>query len=136
MIEFSTDLHAVTATDLQGFFEGWPTPPSAATHLAILRGAAAAVVARDHDSSAVIGFVTALSDGVLSAYIPLLEVLPAYRGRGIGRQLVDRVLAELGDLYMVDVVCDSDVAPFYEQLGFQTAGAMVRRNYAHSSGRA
>ncbi len=30
--------------------------------------------------TSVVGFVNALSDGRLSAYIPLLEVLPDYRG--------------------------------------------------------
>ena len=35
-------------------------------------------------SAQVVGFVTATSDGVLSAYIPFLEVVPAYRSRGIG----------------------------------------------------
>jgi hypothetical protein len=32
------------------------------------------------DNGRVIGFITAVTDKVLSAYIPLLEVLPAYRG--------------------------------------------------------
>ena len=39
------------------------------------------MLARD-DAGRVVGFVTAISDGVLSAYIPLLEVLPEYQGAG------------------------------------------------------
>jgi ribosomal protein S18 acetylase RimI-like enzyme len=65
----------------------------------------------------VVGFVTAISDGVLSAYIPLLEVLPEYQGRGIGAELVRRLLDRLGGLYMVDLCCDEDVVGFYERLG-------------------
>ena len=73
-------------------------------------------------------------DGVLSAYLPLLEVLPAYRGRGIGSELVRRVLSALGDLYMVDVTCEADVLPFYRALGPSPAtGASVRR-YPRQSG--
>ena len=60
------------------------------------------------DGDAVVGFVTAASDGVLSAFIPLLEVLPAYRDRGIGAELVRRLLGQLDDLYMVDLCCDAD----------------------------
>ena len=48
-----------------------------------------------------VGFVTAISDGVLSAFIPLLEVLPEWQGPGIGTELVRRILAELEDFYMV-----------------------------------
>jgi ribosomal protein S18 acetylase RimI-like enzyme len=95
----------------------------AGTHLRILRGSSVVVLAIDAANGRVVGFVTALSDGVLAAYLPLLEVLSAYRGRGIGRELVRRALAELGDLYMVDVVCDPDVLPFYRSLGLRSATA-------------
>ena len=112
-----------------GFFEGWAAPPSPLQHLQILRNSAHVVVARD-DGGAVIGFVNALSDGVLAAYIPLLEVLPEHRGNGIGTELVRRLLATLGDLYMIDVMCDDEVRPFYERLGFARSAGAVVRNYA------
>jgi hypothetical protein len=39
-------------------------------------------------------------------------MLPTDRGRGgIGRELASRVLQEIGDLYMVDLVCDTDLVP-------------------------
>ena len=41
-------------------------------------------------------------------------------GPGIGSALVERVLDQLDDLYMVDVVCDAPLEPFYERLGFLT----------------
>jgi GNAT superfamily N-acetyltransferase len=111
-----------------GFFDGWAAPPSPEQHLRILRNSAQVVVARD-DSGAVLGFITALSDGVLAAYIPLLEVLPDHRGKGIGTELVRRVLRALEGLYMVDVMCDDDVHPFYERFGFVPASGAVIRNY-------
>ena len=61
-----------------------------------------------------VGFITAISDGVLSAFIPLLEVLPA-PGPGIGSELVRRMLSELEDFYMVDLVCDPELEPFYRR---------------------
>lgn len=125
-ITFRDGISGVTAEDLAGFFDGWPDPPSPAQHLALLRGSAHVVLALD--GPAVVGFVTAISDGVLSAYIPLLEVRRAHRGRGIGRALVRRMLERLGHLYMVDLVCDPGLAPFYEPLGFTRLAGMARRN--------
>jgi len=133
-IRYLADTDGVTAEQLRGFFEGWPNPPTPETHLRILRGSTAVVLALDAETGGVVGFVTALSDGVLSAYLPLLEVLPAYRRRGIGGELVRRVLVALGDLYMVDVACDAEVLPFYRVLGLRPAtGASVRR-YALQAG--
>ena len=99
-----------------GFFAGWPSPPTAERHLDILRGSDAVVLAIDDD--AVVGYATAISDGVLSAFIPLLEVLPAYQHQGIATELMRRLLARLDHLYMVDVCCDADLEPFYRRFGF------------------
>lgn len=125
MISYRADLDGVTEADLAGFFVGWPSPPAPATRLALLRGSSHAVLAWDEDR--LVGFVTALSDGVLMAYVPLLEVLPEYQGRGIGTALVDRVLGELGELYGVDVCCDEDLVPYYARFGFQRVAGMVLR---------
>jgi ribosomal protein S18 acetylase RimI-like enzyme len=114
-----------------GFFEGWATPLTPAEHLQLLRSASHVVLALD--GSVVVGFVNALSDGVLSAYIPLLEVLPERRGQGIGSELVRRLLVLIGPLYMVDVMCDTEVIPFYERLGFSRGEGVVRRNYTWRS---
>jgi predicted N-acetyltransferase YhbS len=81
----------------------------------------------------VIGFITAISDGISCAYIPHLEVLPAYQGQGIGSELVQRMLAKLRQLYMIDLVCDPELQPFYARLGFQPWTAMVLRNHDRQS---
>ena len=80
------------------------------------------------------GFVTAISDGVLSAYMPLLEVLPDYQGRGIGRELVERMLTLLSGHYMIDLVCDKDMQSFYARFGMKPFIAMAIRNYDRQSG--
>ena len=86
------------------------------------------MIARD-DAGSVVGFVNALSDGLLSAYVPLLEVLPAHRGAGIGTDLVRRLLGKLDGLYMIDVMCDADVRPFYERFGVVGSTGAIMRNY-------
>ena len=82
-----------------------------------------------------VGFITAISDGVLAAYIPLLEVLPDYRGRGIGRELVMRMLAQLQGLYMIDLVCDPQLESFYRACGMKPYHAMMIRDFAHQAGK-
>ena len=78
----------------------------------------------------VLGFVTAISDGVLSAFIPLLEVLPERQGQGIGSELVRRILGELEDFYMVDLVCDPELEGFYRRFEMTLlAGMAVRRRH-------
>lgn len=127
-ISITSEVHALFVSQLQGgFFEGWPNPPSPEDHLRILHGSWLALVALDEGQ--VVGFVTVISDGVCSAYIPLLEVLPTYRGQGIAARLVREVVARTQELYMLDLSCDPHLQPFYEKLGFRPLLGMGRRNY-------
>ena len=129
MITYTDSLDTITSSELQGgFFVGWPNPPSPTNHYRILANSAAIVLARTADGT-VVGFITAVSDGVSCAYIPHLEVLPAYQGQGIGTTLVQQMLAKLRHLYMIDLVCDPAVQPFYERLGMRNVVGMVVRNY-------
>jgi ribosomal protein S18 acetylase RimI-like enzyme len=133
-MRYLTSADTITADQLLGFFVGWPNPPSPETHLAILQRSDAVVLAVDEQTGRIVGFINALSDGVLNAFIPLLEVLPAYQGRGIGSELVRRMVALLGNLYAVDVMCDADVQSFYARLGMQPAQGMMLRRYDRQSG--
>jgi ribosomal protein S18 acetylase RimI-like enzyme len=129
MITYSDSLDGVTPEQLRGgFFVGWPNPPSAETHFEILRNSALMVLARIDDGT-VVGYITAISDGISCAYIPHLEVLPTYQGQGIGTELVRHMVDRLRHLYMVDLVCDPTVQPFYERLGMRPVVGMVLRNY-------
>jgi ribosomal protein S18 acetylase RimI-like enzyme len=134
MIEYTDSLEGVTVDHLRGgFFIGWPHPPLPATHYRILANSATIVLARSEDGN-VVGFITAISDGVSCAYIPHLEVLLAYQGQGIGTALVRRMLEKLNHLYMIDLVCDSELQPFYERLGMRAVVGMVVRNYDRQAG--
>ena len=133
-IQYQTNTDNITPNMLTGFFVGWPNPPEPRTHLRILRGSSHIVLALNPNRSKVIGFITAISDGVSAAYIPHLEVLPEFQGRGIGRELVNRMIEQLNGIYMIDLMCDEDVMPFYERLGMKKAGGMVVRNYQNQSG--
>ena len=126
MIKYNDDLKGITARKLGGFFVGWPNPPKPAAHLKLLRGSDLTVLAVD--GGRVVGFITAITDGVLAAYIPFLEVLPEYQGRGIGGQLVKRMLRKLGKAYMVDLLCDKELQQFYKRFKMFPATGMMLRN--------
>jgi ribosomal protein S18 acetylase RimI-like enzyme len=134
MISYTDSIAGVDPSHLRGFFVGWPSPPAPEAHLRILQGSDAVVLARDDASGAVVGFITAISDGVSCAYIPHLEVQPEHQGRGIGSELLRRMLEKLRGLYMIDLLCDPDVQPFYARLGMRPATGMLIRNYDRQSG--
>jgi len=45
-----------------------------------------------------------------------------------------RILARLGHLYMVDLLCAPDVQPFYARVGMSPEVGMCVRHYALQSG--
>ena len=131
---YKTTIKNIKAEQLQGFFVDWPNPPSSKTHLTLLQNSSKIVVAIDPATDKVVGFITAISDGVLSAYIPLLEVLPEYQGQGIGQHLVEKMLEQLDNIYMIDLCCDEHLIPYYEKLGMFQSTGMVKRNYKMQAG--
>ncbi len=134
MVKYTDSLEAVTSDDLNGFFAGWRNRPSPETHLKILQNSDKVILAVEQDSGKVVGFITAVTDGVLSAYIPLLEVLSEYRSQGIGQHLIRRMLDKLKGLYMIDLTCDPDVQSFYLRFGMKRSTGMMVRNYERQSG--
>ena len=126
-ITYTNRIESVSAGQLSGFFVGWPDHPDPEAHLEILRGSHTVWLAFDNNQC--VGFINSLSDGVFYAYIPLLEVLPNYQGKGIGKELVTRMLESLSDMYAIDIVCDESVALFYDKLGLSRCVGIVKRNY-------
>ncbi len=134
MITYTDSLDGITSEKLNGFFIGWPNPPKPDAHLRILKGSTHFILAIDDQSGNVVGFINAITDGVLNAFIPLLEVLPSYQKQGIGAELVRQMLDKLRNLYAIDLLCDADLQPFYERFGMRPYTAMLYRNYDRQSG--
>ena len=132
-IMYSDSLEGVTPERLKGFFVGWPKKPSSETHFILLQKSSHCIIGSNEQGD-IVGFITAITDGILSSYIPFLEVLPEYQGKGIGTELVKRILEKLKDLYMVDLLCDQELQGFYEQLGMQKAVGMMLRNFDKQAG--
>jgi ribosomal protein S18 acetylase RimI-like enzyme len=132
MIRYQQNLENIAPENLEGFFVGWLKAPTPAKHLEILRGSSHVCLA--FEGERVVGFITAISDGILSAYIPLLEVLPEYQSQGIGRELVRHMLETLSNFYMIDLLCDDNMKGFYAKCGMLEAQGMIIRNYKRQSG--
>jgi GNAT superfamily N-acetyltransferase len=114
------------------FFEGWPTPPTQAVFREAMRGSYATEFAIDNGR--VIGLVNAISDGVTTAFIPWFEVVPEYRGRGVGTVLLRRMLDRLGHLYSVDLLCDPPLIAYYRRFGLVPIPGMGRHTPSNLAG--
>jgi aralkylamine N-acetyltransferase len=68
-----------------------------------------------------IGMGRALSDLVSDAYIQDVTVLRAFRGKGIGKTIITRLIAGLKDrgVDWIGLIGEPDTRLFYENLGFK-----------------
>jgi ribosomal protein S18 acetylase RimI-like enzyme len=129
MIEYLETTDGISAVMLEGFFVGWKTPHTPEVHLEILKKSAYIVLAIDSTTNKVVEFITAVTDFVQSAFIPLLEVLPEYQNQNIGSSLVTQMLEKLKHIYAIDLMCDAELQGFYQKLGMMPSLGMVVRNY-------
>jgi ribosomal protein S18 acetylase RimI-like enzyme len=129
MIKYINSTQQIKPSMLEGFFEGWISPPSQEIHLKILKSSYAAILAIDEATGKVVGFITAISDGVHAAHITLFEVLPEYRHKGIGPELLKRMLEKLKNLYGISLMCDEELQSFYGHFGMSPGTGMNIRNY-------
>lgn len=129
-IRYTTSLEGVTEEMLIGFFEGWKTKSVVNRHLQMLRGSDKVVLAIEESGRHVVGIINALCDGVNSAFIPMLEVVPKYRKQEIGRELVRRMLEELKEYPCIDLACEPEMQPFYEKCGMRRSTGMMIREHS------
>ena len=135
MIDYADNLDNISAKMLNGFFVDFSRRPSSEKLYEILKNSEYKIIALDAGENRVVGFINVISDHTLSAYIPLLEVLPAYRKRGIGKELVKRMFKKLESYYMIDICCDERLVKFYGKFGMKKILAMTIRNYQNQLGK-
>jgi pimeloyl-ACP methyl ester carboxylesterase/GNAT superfamily N-acetyltransferase len=113
---------------------GWDRPATEADLDAVL-AAGPAVAAWDGEE--LVGFVRALSDEHLAAYVEDVMVHERCRSSGVGSALLGRLLAELEAVAVVTLFCAPGTAPFYVEQGFQpTNSVLLRRTREVPTGRA
>ncbi len=73
-----------------------------------------------YDNELLVGYVDCASNGVTDAYIQDLVVHPDYQNRGIGTELMNRMISYLKTkgIYMISVIYDDSLSPFYNRFGF------------------
>ncbi|MDU2597884.1 MAG: GNAT family N-acetyltransferase [Dermabacter sp.] len=125
MITYRTGVGSVAPNQVSGFFVGWPVLPSAEKLIEVMDSSYRRVWALEGER--VVGYINAISDGVLTAFIPWLEVHPDYQGQGVGTELVNRLVAQLEGMYSIDLACEEDLIGYYERLGFFSFTAMGKR---------
>jgi GNAT superfamily N-acetyltransferase len=129
MIEYS-DSHDVDLEQLARLFvsAGWD-------HRAYPRENLAALVANSRyvvsalEGARLVGFARAISDGVSNAYVSTVAVLPEWRGMGIGREVVRRLVDGDGKAGIRWVLhAREELHGFYRINGFEPAPDILWRD--------
>ena len=116
------DTPAITALSTA---EGWMTAAQRPEHhLVSWRRAWPALVAVA--DGRVIGFLRAVSDGVVTTYVAGLLVAPEWRGRGVGQALLD-ACQTLAPATRLDLLAEPGAVSFYDRAGFRSYAGFRRR---------
>jgi len=87
----------------------------------MITGSFAFFVAVDKNTGNAVGMGRAISDGVSDAYIQDIVVLKDYRGKGIGKEIVQNLLNYCleKNLVWIGLVAEPGTREFYSPLGFK-----------------
>jgi uncharacterized protein (TIGR02246 family) len=113
------DVAPFTAGDLAGVLslceaEGWPSlPDDPARALRLLTAPGVTSVVARSPEGRILGFAQLFSDRELQAFLATLAVDAAWRGRGVGRALVEDALRRGGG-DRIDLLSEDAAAAFYE----------------------
>jgi N-acetylglutamate synthase-like GNAT family acetyltransferase len=75
-------------------------------------------IAFAYDGDRLIGCGRALSDGIYQAALYDVAVLPEYQDKGVGRSLVEAILARIGQCNVI-LYASPGKEGFYQKLGFR-----------------
>ena len=111
------DTHDIDLDQLAALFDavGWQRRTADRVRLARLVSGSLWVVSA-WDGEQLVGFARAISDGAFNAYISTVAVLPAYQKRGIGRELVRRLIDDRDGIQFV-LHANERAYPFYLHIG-------------------
>ncbi|MEL7603063.1 MAG: GNAT family N-acetyltransferase [Bacillota bacterium] len=120
MIEYK-DVKEFNPAQLQALFlsVGWSSGHYPERLAAAMKRYGSVFTAWDGDK--LVGLISAMDDGNMTAYIHYMLVDPAYQGQGIGAALLEKTKQYYKDYLRVLLVAYDDEMGFYERCGF-TAG--------------
>jgi len=98
----------------------WSSASKPTQLMAALANSHSLVTARIGGS--LVGLANAISDGHLVVYYPHMLVQPTHQRQGIGRKMMEALLARYKGFHQHMLTADGDAVQFYESLGFARAG--------------
>lgn len=128
MIEYKIN-GRIIPDELDTFFQNWKSPPSTETRSKLLTGSDLVITARENGK--LVGFLTAVSDGTMHAFITLVEVLESHQNKGIGRRLMELAISNFKGYYDIVLITDPDKGEFYKKLDFREIYGMHIRDFTY-----
>lgn len=101
----------------------WSSAEKPTLLLPALRSSHSLVTARLNGK--LIGIANAISDGYLVVHFPHMLVHPSHQRNGVGRQMMEALLAKYKGFHQLMLTADGEAVAFYESMGFQRAGKTV-----------
>ena len=89
----------------------------------IIRKVCAAMKEKGYNpTNQLVGYIDSISNGVTDAYIQDLMIRPDHQGKGIGTDLINKMIRCLKEkhIYMISVVFEESLKPFYDKFGFNS----------------
>ncbi|MFZ2539264.1 MAG: GNAT family N-acetyltransferase [Oscillospiraceae bacterium] len=71
------------------------------------------------DGDKLIGLISSMDDGIMTAYVHYLLIKPTYQGKGIGKYLVDMTIEHYKDYLRIVLVAYDKELEFYKHCGFK-----------------
>ena len=100
--------------------EWWTKDRELADVRKMLQGPAIVIAFCDSSSKRLVAFARVITDGVYKALIFDVIATPEERGKGLGRLLIESILAHprLRGVRHFELYCLPELVPFYERWGF------------------
>ncbi|WP_165972336.1 GNAT family N-acetyltransferase [Paenibacillus piri] len=81
------------------------------------------------DDQKLVGMGRIISDGVITGMICGLCVLPSYQSKGIGKELLNRMIDHCGQNRVIpQLLCTENLESYYESCGFKKFSVGMTRN--------
>lgn len=121
-----SDTHDFSCADLQELFLSveWSSGQYPDKLVTAMKNYETVFTAWDGDK--LVGLISAMDDGVMTAYVHYLLVRPDYQRLGIGRTLVEKIKDAYKDYLRIALVAYNSGLEFYEECGFKNPKTLSR----------